>query len=285
MLLCLILILSLACWKSSKNANSSNSNKSQTQKSSRVTNEKFKASVRSGFKLPDETDDVGNRVLADYGSVFVARGGAVPPPSVVFADEESVTQWQSSIKQERTDFGSISIELQSPAMKALLEARDEAQKASLDITPRGTDAARRTYTETVNLWQSRVNPGLTHWVEAGRLQREDAAHIRGLSPHDQIPEILRLEADGLYFSTDFSKSILYSVAAPGTSQHISMLAFDVKEHANPRVRAIMAEHGWFQTVSSDMPHFTFLGVAEDELPSLGLKETTNGGRTFWVPDL
>ena len=271
--------------KPTENKNTSNSSKSPTQKSSRVTNEKFKASLPSGFKLPDDTDEVGNRVLADYGAVFVARGGAVPPPSVVFADEESVKSWQSSIQQERTDFGGISIELQSPAMKALLEARDEARNANLDITPRGTDAARRTYEETVKLWQSRVNPGLTHWVEDGRLKREDAAHIRGLSPHDQIPEILRLEADGLYFSTDFSKSILYSVAAPGTSQHISMLAFDVKEFDNRTVRSILANHGWFQTVSSDMPHFTFLGVKEDELPSLGLKKTTNGGRTFWVPDL
>ena len=224
-------------------------------------------------------------MLADYGSVFVARGGAVPPPAIVFEDEVSVTNWQASVKQERVDFGGISIELQSPAMKALLEARDEAQKAKLDITPRGTDAARRTFTETVKLWESRVNPGLTHWVENGRLPREDAAHIRGLSPHDQIPEILRLESSGIFFSSDFSKSILYSVAAPGTSQHISMLAFDVKEHDNAKVRSILAEHGWFQTVSSDMPHFTFLGVKEDELPSLGLKKTTNGGRTFWVPDL
>jgi hypothetical protein len=279
------LLFNLSCLKSPENKNSTSSSKSPKQNSNRVTNEKFKQSLPSGFKLPDETDEVGNRVLADYGAVFVARGGAVPPPSVVFADEKSVTQWQSSVSQERTDFGGINVQLQSPAMKALLEARDEARQIKLDITPRGTDAARRTYTETEKLWQSRVNPGLTHWVEVGRLPREDAAQIRGLSPHDQIPEILRLEAEGLFFSTDFSKSILYSVAAPGTSQHISMLAFDVKEHDNPKVRKILADHGWFQTVSSDMPHFTFLGVKEDELPSLGLRETTNGGRTFWVPDL
>jgi len=280
-----ILITVVGCLNSNKNSTNSASSKSPSQKSSRVTNEKFKASLPAGFKLPDDTDNVGNRVLADYGAVFVARGGAVPPPSVVFDNEYSVKEWQSSVKQERADIGGINIELQAPAMKALAEARDEAQKANLNITPRGTDAARRTYEETVKLWESRVNPGLTHWVEQGRIQREDAAHIRGLSPHDQIPEILRLEADGIFFSTDFSKSILYSVAAPGTSQHISMLAFDVKEHDNPKVRAIMAQHGWFQTVSSDMPHFTFLGVKEDELPSLGLKETTNGGRSFWVPDL
>lgn len=280
-----LLVCSLSCSKPGQNDKGSSSNKAATQRSRTIANEKFKASLPAGFKLPDDADDVGNRVLEDYGSVFVARGGAVPPPAIVFEDEVSVTNWQATVKQERVDFGGISIELQSPAMKALLEARDEAQKAKLDITPRGTDAARRTYTETVKLWESRVNPGLTHWVENGRLPREDAAHIRGLNPHDQIPEILRLEASGVFFSSDFSKSILYSVAAPGTSQHISMLAFDVKEHDNAKVRSILAEHGWFQTVSSDMPHFTFLGVKEDELPSLGLKKTTNGGRTFWVPDL
>ena len=278
------LIFTLACLKSTDNKNSS-SNKSPSRKSNRVTNEKFRASLPPGFTLPDESDEVGNRVLADYGAVFVARGGAVPPLSVVFPNDEAVTRWQSSVGQERADFGGANIELQSPAMKALLEARDDARKAGLDITPRAADAARRTYSETVKLWKSRVDPGLMHWVNEGRLTKEEADRIRALSPRDQIPEILRLEADGLFFSTDFSKSILYSVAAPGTSQHISMLAFDVKEYDNAKVRKILAEHGWFQTVSSDMPHFTFLGVTEDELPSLGLKETTNGGRKFWVPDV
>jgi hypothetical protein len=250
-----------------------------------VTNEKFLASLPPGFNLPDDADEVGQRVLSDYGAMLVARGGAQPPPTVVFADEAATSRWQSSVKTTRADFGGTSIELQSPAMKALLEARDEAQASKFDITPRGTDAARRSYTETIKLWQSRVNPGLTHWAKEGRLTKEEAERIRALKPHDQIPEILRLEADGLYFSTDFSKSILYSVAAPGTSQHLSMLAFDVKEHENPSVRSILARHGWFQTVSSDAPHFTFLGVTEDQLPSLGLKKTTNGGRTFWIPDL
>ena len=100
-----------------------------------------------------------------------------------------------------------------------------------------------------------------------------------------MPEILRLEGKGLYFNMDFTKSILYSVAAPGTSQHLSMLAFDVKEFENAEVRSILARHGWFQTITSDLPHFTFLGVSESELPSLGLKKTTNSGRTFWIPQL
>ena len=63
-----------------------------------------------------------------------------------------------------------------------------------------------------------------------------------------------------------------------------MLAFDVKENENPKVRSILARHGWFQTVSSDTPHFTFLGVTEDQLPSLGLKKTTPAAH-LWIPDL
>ena len=64
-----------------------------------------------------------------------------------------------------------------------------------------------------------------------------------------------------------------------------MLALDVTEHENSQARSILAKHGWYQTVVSDLPHFTFLGVAEADLPRLGLKKTTDGGRTFWIPEL
>jgi hypothetical protein len=279
----LLLTLGTACAKK-ESSNNTPSQKGSAKRSS-AASQKFAESVPPNLVLPDEGDEVGMRVLRDYGAMFVARGGAQPPPVVVFADEAAVKDWQASVHATRAEIGGINIELQSPAMTALMEARTEAQAAKLDITPRGTDAGRRTYEETVKLWQSRVNPGLTHWANAGRLDKEEAARIRSLSPREQIPEILRLESDGLYFSTDFAKSILYSVAAPGTSQHLSMLAFDVKEHENARVRAILARHGWFQTITSDAPHFTFLGVKEDELPALGLKKATNSGRVFWIPDI
>jgi hypothetical protein len=64
-----------------------------------------------------------------------------------------------------------------------------------------------------------------------------------------------------------------------------MLAFDVSEHENSEVREILARYGWLQTVVSDLPHFTYLGVAESELSGLGLKKVNDGGRTFWLPDL
>ena len=134
------------------------------------------------------------------------------------------------------------------------------------------------------LWVSRVDPALKYWVEQGRIANDEAIRLRALSPSDQVSEVLRLEQQEIWFSKDLSKSIIYSVAPPGTSQHLSMLAFDVKEHDNPTLRSVLADHGWYQTVTSDLPHFTYLGVPESELFGLGLKKLQSGDRTFWIPE-
>ncbi|QYO67629.1 hypothetical protein [Leptolyngbya sp. 7M] len=170
-------------------------------------------------------------------------------------------------------------------MAALKKALDDARGQGKRITPRGSDAARRNYSGTVELWKSRVEPGLVHWTGKGRITKGEADRIRGLSPFDQVPEIFRLEEQGIFFAKDLSKSIIYSVAPPGTSQHLSLLALDVEEHNDRTVRALLAKHGWYQTVVSDLPHFTFLGVSESELSSLGLKKTSDGGRDYWLPAL
>jgi len=109
--------------------------------------------------------------------------------------------------------------------------------------------------------------------------------MRGLPLRQQVAEVLELEKTGIYFSKDLSKSILYSIAAPGASQHIAMLAFDVNEFDNPRVREIMAKHGWFQTVLSDLPHFTYLGLKEKDLPKNGLRSLEINGQMFWIPNV
>lgn len=250
-----------------------------------MADSKFLQSLPEGFQLPAGDDEVGWRVLADYGAVFVARGGATPPPHIMFPDEQEVARWQSSVKTKRLEVAGITVELQTPATEAFLAARRETQGKALNISPRSGDSARRNFADTVQLWSSRVNPGLRHWAALGGLTKGESVRIRDLAPRQQIGEILRLEKRGLFFSKDFSKSILYSVAAPGTSQHISMLALDVKEHGSTAVRSILARHGWFQTVLSDLPHFTFLGVGEEDLPSLGLKQVENQGRVYWIPDL
>lgn len=243
----------------------------------------FLQNLPERFEQPAE--EVGKRLLNEYGAVFVARGGAIPPKTVIFKDEAEVSAFQSSLEKSSETIGDFTVELQTPAMNALKEAIAEARAAKLTITPRGSDSARRNYAQTVELWASRVDPGLVHWVANGKLKQEDADRIKALSPFGQVPEIFKLESEGLFFAKDLSKTIIYSVAPPGTSQHLSMLAFDVAEFDDPRVREILTKHGWFQTVVSDLPHFTFLGVREDELPGLGLKKITNGGRDFWLPDI
>jgi len=255
----------------------------QTQRE--VQRARFLANLPPGFQVPPESDLVGIRLLEYYGAVFVARGGATPPPVLIFADEDAVANWQASLMAGKTTINKTMVELQSVALAAFTAARAEAQASKLDITPRGADAAKRDYQDTVRLWKSRVNSGLDHWVAAGWLRDDVARHIRHLPAAEQVSEILHLEGRGLFFGGNFSRTILSSISPPGASQHISMLALDINEYEDATVRAILAKHGWYQTVLLDTPHFTYLGVSESELPALGLHKVILVRREYWIPDL
>lgn len=245
---------------------------------------KFKARLPEKFQLPKNA--VGKRILKEYGALFVAGGGAVVPDTVIFKDEEEVSVWQSSVEISRANINGFDIELQTAAMKHLKNAIAEARENNFSISPRGADSARRSYAETLDLWASRVNPALIHWVNEAKLSITKARRIRSITPFEQVAEILKLEEKGIFFSKDLSKSIVYSVAPPGSSQHLSMLALDINEYNNADARQILAKHGWFQTVVSDLPHFTFLGKTENELAASGLKEINDeSGRVFWIPNL
>jgi len=231
-------------------------------------------------------DQVARRVLHDYGAMLVGADNILPPPLCVFTSEAQVSHFQRAAGRAAATIGEAVIELQPAAMSALLQARAAARAEGLDISPRdGAEAARRSYADTVRLWNSRFLPALEHWTNMGRLSQEHADRLRALPVSQQVPEVLELEKDGIFFSKDLSKSVLYSIAAPGTSQHIAMLAFDVNEFLDERVREILSQNGWFQTVLSDLPHFTFLGFAEQDLPDRGLKSIHVDGQEFWIPDV
>lgn len=242
----------------------------------------FNGNLPAGFSAPSSS--VENTLLREYGAMFVAQNVTVPT-KIVFEDESEVSAFQAKLNTSRESLGAFTAELQAAAMDDLRKAVDDAKLQGLSISPRDVDSARRNYDETVGLWKSRVDPALKHWVGNGKMTQAEAGRISAMSPFEQVPEVLKLEEKGIYFSKDLSKSIIYSVAPPGTSQHLSMLAFDVKEHENEKVRAVLAKHKWYQTVVSDLPHFTYLGAEESELPGLGLKKTSSGGRVFWVPDI
>ena len=231
-------------------------------------------------------DAVARRVLEDYGAIFVADKKVMAPPVCVFTSDAEVAEFQERAGYATEMFGFDEVDLQPEAMKQLLKAREEAQKENFDVTPRdGAEAGRRSYQDSLDLWNTRFQPALTYWLAQGRLTEDQVARLKNLPLRDQIAEVLELERSGIYFSKDLSKSILYSIAAPGTSQHIAMLAFDVNEFENPRVRELLGKHGWFQTVLSDLPHFTFLGLKEKDLPKNGLKRTEVDGQTFWIPNI
>jgi len=242
---------------------------------------RFVRNLPQNFVIGEEA--FAQLLLREYGAIFVARGGATPPPSVIFRSDKEVKEFQNSIPFKTENIGGLPITLQRPAMEELIAAIEHVRGTGLEITPRGADSGSRSYSETVALWESRVEPALDHWTAVGRIDRNQSAEIRKLSAFEQVPVVLQLEGKGIYFAKDLSKSIIYSVAPPGTSQHLAMLAFDVSEFDDPATRAILANHGWYQTVTSDLPHFTFLGVEEATLPSLGLRRVENAGRHFWVP--
>jgi hypothetical protein len=242
-----------------------------------------------GMKLteicPDD-DRVARRVLHDYGAMFVATGEVLPPPVCVFVREDEVGKFQRTAGRAAATINGAVVELQPAAMAALLKARAVARREGFDISPRdGAEAARRNFEDTVRLWNSRFLPALEHWTRVGRLTNEQAQRLRALAINQQVAQVLELEKREIFFSKDLSKSVLYSIAPPGASQHIAMLAFDMNEFLDPRIREIMALHGWFQTVLSDLPHFTFLGLSEDELPARGLRPVEANGQKFWIPDV
>ncbi|MGI8566068.1 MAG: hypothetical protein ACR2LZ_06250 [Pyrinomonadaceae bacterium] len=245
---------------------------------------------RRGLRLDgvcQADDPAARRVLEEYGAMFLAADDVRVPPVSVFTSDEEVRAFQGAATSRAEVFGSDVIELQPAALAALLGACADALSEGLGITPRGgAEAARRSFDDTLRLWDSRFLPALDYWcLRQQRLAPEQAARLRAMLPWEQVAAALELEQEGIFFSKDFSKSVLYSVAPPGASQHLSMLAFDVAEFGDPVVRQILARHGWFQTVQSDLPHFTYLGLDEDELPARGLRRVVAGDQVFWVPNV
>lgn len=230
-------------------------------------------------------DSLARRLLEEYGAMFLASDEVAVPPRCVFRSEEEVEEFQRGVGWEVVRFGAEEVELQPAAARALEEVRREAEAEGLSLTPRdGREAGRRTYADGLRLWDSRCLPAIDHWRAAGRLDPSEAERLCCLELHEQVEAVLALEGQGLFFSRDFKKSILHSVAAPGASQHLAMLAFDAVEFQDARVRRLLARRGWFQTVLSDLPHFTFLGLPEQELPRRGLRPVEDHGQTFWIPD-
>ena len=250
-----------------------------------VTSSSAGAFLRVKYKCPTDIDPVAARVFSEYGSVLAASG-IVRPDRCIYEDEKDVAAMQIRVKPVSAEIRGTVIELQKPAMLALLKAQAEAAEINRRITPLdGAIAGKRTFSDTVRLWNSRFLPALDHWVRRGRISAEDAESCRAASFAEQVRKVIQWEEQKIYFNTSMSRSIFSSVAPPGTSQHLFLLAFDVAEYSDPSVVSILNRNGWFQTVTSDQPHFTYLGLPVSELPKRGLKSAYRNGTAYWIPNL
>ncbi len=232
------------------------------------------------------SDVVSRRVLESYGSMFVANESVVLPPTCVQKSEGDVLRFQGKLQKKSLDINGVRIDLQARASDALAVAVIEAAAMGHRISPLdGSIAGARSYGDTLMLWNSRFFPAMEFWIRKGRLSSADRDLLARLDIWGKVAKVLEWESQGIFFSTDRTRSILTSTAPPGTSQHLALLAFDVTEFWNPHVRAILNRNGWFQTVVDDPVHFTFLGFPESELPARGLIAVSKGGRKYWVPNL
>lgn len=231
-------------------------------------------------------DELRQRVLAEYGSVFAASPDVALPETCIFLDPDSVATFQKTLVTSQLDVGPHQIELQRPAAKDLYAAQLKAvsigrRLAALD----GAIAGSRSFYDSLRIWNKRFIPALEYWVANGAVTPEQEVEIRNMSLTDQARAVFRLERSGYLFGTGRSRSIFASTAPPGTSHHLFMLAFDVGNYADAGIRRILNDHGWYQTIVDDPPHFTYLGLPENELPARGLKHVRAGGFSYWVPNL
>lgn len=236
-----------------------------------------------GVALP--TDRLGRRILAEYGAQLVSQGaGVVFPPVYRFSGQAEIAKFQASAHPTPVTLGGVKVELQPAAAKAIAAAAAEARTLKLALKPRGgASAARRSYGDAAGFWKSRVDGGLKHWGKAGKLSKARVATLSAMPLSEQIEAVLEEEDKGHYFASSLDKTVMRSTAPPGSSQHHAMLALDVEQYASEKVRLLLARHGWFQTVINDLPHFTYLGAAEKDLPRLGLTRVTSEGHVWWIP--
>lgn len=227
---------------------------------------------------------VEQRLLKEYGSLWI-NNDSLLPPSLAFASEQETINYQNELKLAK--LLNSNCVLQEKALNALKKAQKLAKAKGISISPRGSDSCLRSYKTTQELWLSRVNPNLIYYVKRGQISSSSAERIKNLKTWEQVEAVLQLEqTKGLSFDKYRQGSILNSVAAPGSSQHLSGLAFDMAEYGNSQTRQIMNQCGWWQTVKNDLPHFTYLGMqTEIELQRSGLKQVKQEGFTFWIPNI
>jgi hypothetical protein len=185
-------------------------------------------------------------LLREYGAVFVNQDPKIKlPVRVIFSNEQETKEFQSSLIMGRVN--GTNCYLQKPAAEALNRVRSQV-RISLKSGSGAADCTR-TFATHQRFWRKYANNRTLERVRQGQETR-----------------ILRI------------------VAPPGTSQHLMGLAVDLRG-TNQKQREALYKNGWFQTVETDSPHWTYMGVPKEKLMQLGFRNKVVGGVPYWVTPL
>nr|WP_238993706.1 D-alanyl-D-alanine carboxypeptidase family protein [Calothrix sp. PCC 6303] len=183
-------------------------------------------------------------LLRQYGSPFINSNNQVNlPGKVIFSNAQETQAFQSTLIKGKVNSGNACV-LQKSAADAF-NAANQQVRIPLKSGNGGGDCTR-TYQTTLRFWRKYANDRTLELVRQGKETR-----------------------------------ILAVVAPPGSSQHLWGLAIDLRVSKQSQRRALN-EHGWFQTVENDTPHWTYVGVAEAKLPEFGLRKKLVRGVTYWL---
>ncbi|MBE9207406.1 D-alanyl-D-alanine carboxypeptidase family protein [Nostoc sp. LEGE 06077] len=209
--------------------------------------ERFVAAIMPKLKVMPAPGSFEYTLLRSYGAAFINPADDVKlPPKLIFDNEEDTKEFQSQLTLEKV-VGTNECYLQKSAADALNKARTQ-----LNIPLKsgyGASDCLRSFATNLRFWHKYANNQTLEKVKEGK-----------------------------------ETAILGLVAPPGTSQHLWGLAIDLGVF-NPQQRQILNQNGWFQTVVKDVPHWTYLGVAAEDLPKLGFKNQVIKGITYWLTPL
>ncbi|MHC5599349.1 MAG: D-alanyl-D-alanine carboxypeptidase family protein [Nostoc sp.] len=186
-------------------------------------------------------------LLRMYGAVFVNPDIAIKlPPKDIFANEQETQNFQATLTMGHVD-GTNDCYLQKSAADALNKARIQ-QQIPLK-SGYGSGDCTRTFNTNLRFWNKYANNQVLAKVKQGK-----------------------------------ETKILGLVAPPGTSQHLWGLAIDLRVGSKEQRKALN-QNGWFQTVENDAPHWTYVGLSEDNLSLFGFKKQAIQGITYWITPL
>ncbi|MBD2532105.1 D-alanyl-D-alanine carboxypeptidase family protein [Nostoc flagelliforme FACHB-838] len=186
-------------------------------------------------------------LLRMYGAVFVNPDiGIKLPPKNIFANEQETQDFQAGLTMGHVH-GTNDCYLQKSAADALNKARIQ-QRIPLK-SGYGSGDCTRTFNTNLRFWHKYANNQVLAKVQQGK-----------------------------------ETKILGLVAPLGTSQHLWGLAIDLRVGSKEQRKALN-QNGWFQTVENDMPHWTYVGLSEENLPLFGFKKQAIRGINYWITPL